>query len=313
MISSGFAEVGDADTEAQLAAAARRHGMRLVGPNCFGIVNTHPSVRMNATFAPVAPIRVASGSPPSRAAWGSSCSPGRRPPASACRRSCRSATRQTSAPTISSSTGTPIPTPMSCCCTWSRSGTRGSSRGIARHVARHKPVLVLKSGRTVAGFPWRRVAHCGARRPRGRGRRAVPPGRGRPGRHAWSSCSTRRTLMVHQPLPAGPRVAIVSNGGGPGILAADACVAAGLEVPELSGPLQEALRACAPSGRRAEEPGRPRRIGGRGRVRAALRSVLAVRRGRRGARDLRRRRSSRTPRTCATRWSAQHHSPATCR
>ena len=36
---------------------ARRYGMRLVGPNCMGVVNTAPDVSMNATFAPVAPLR----------------------------------------------------------------------------------------------------------------------------------------------------------------------------------------------------------------------------------------------------------------
>ena len=55
-------------------------------------------------------------------------------------------------------------------------------------------------------------------------------------------------LLAHQPVPAGRRVAVVSNGGGPGIVAADACAAAGLQVPELSSELQGALRALAPSG-----------------------------------------------------------------
>jgi acyl-CoA synthetase (NDP forming) len=50
-------------------------------------------------------------------------------------------------------------------------------------------------------------------------------------------------LLAHQPVPAGRRVAIVSNAGGPGILAADACAGAGLEVPELSETTQQALRA----------------------------------------------------------------------
>jgi acyl-CoA synthetase (NDP forming) len=49
-------------------------------------------------------------------------------------------------------------------------------------------------------------------------------------------------VLVHQPLPPGPRVAIVSNGGGPAILAADACAGAGLEVPELVSETQSALR-----------------------------------------------------------------------
>ncbi len=56
VISSGFAELGGADTQADLVRTARRNGMRLIGPNCFGVVNTSSSVRMNATFGPIAPV-----------------------------------------------------------------------------------------------------------------------------------------------------------------------------------------------------------------------------------------------------------------
>ena len=50
------------------------------------------------------------------------------------------------------------------------------------------------------------------------------------------------SLLANQPLPAGPRVAILTNAGGPGIMCADACEAAGLEVPPLPDAAQEALR-----------------------------------------------------------------------
>src|SRR6185503_2151104 len=53
-------------------------------------------------------------------------------------------------------------------------------------------------------------------------------------------------LLVNQPLPAGRRVAIVTNAGGPAILAADACEAAGLEVPALSEPTRAKLREFLP-------------------------------------------------------------------
>jgi acyl-CoA synthetase (NDP forming) len=56
------------------------------------------------------------------------------------------------------------------------------------------------------------------------------------------------SLLVHQPVPMGRRVAVMSNGGGPAIVAADACIAAGLQVPELSERLQGELRLLAPTG-----------------------------------------------------------------
>src|SRR5262245_47988086 len=57
VISAGYKEVGEAGRvrEAELLEVARRYQMRLVGPNCLGIVNTDPAVAMNATFAPVQP------------------------------------------------------------------------------------------------------------------------------------------------------------------------------------------------------------------------------------------------------------------
>ena len=57
IISAGFAEVGAEGkaAERELVATARRNGMRVIGPNCLGVVNTAPGVRMNATFAPQSP------------------------------------------------------------------------------------------------------------------------------------------------------------------------------------------------------------------------------------------------------------------
>jgi predicted CoA-binding protein len=57
IISAGFAEVGGDRTQAEreLVELARRAGMRLVGPNCMGVINTNPAVSMNATFAPFVP------------------------------------------------------------------------------------------------------------------------------------------------------------------------------------------------------------------------------------------------------------------
>jgi len=57
VISAGFREVGDAGAleEAKLVAVVKQYGMRLVGPNCMGVLNTDPAVSMNATFAPTMP------------------------------------------------------------------------------------------------------------------------------------------------------------------------------------------------------------------------------------------------------------------
>ena len=55
VISAGFAEVGGHDAERQLREAVRSAGMRMVGPNCMGVLSTDPAVRLDATFSPVFP------------------------------------------------------------------------------------------------------------------------------------------------------------------------------------------------------------------------------------------------------------------
>jgi acyl-CoA synthetase (NDP forming) len=57
VITAGFAEVGGegVERERKLLEVVRRHGMRMVGPNCMGVLNSHPAVSMNGTFAPTMP------------------------------------------------------------------------------------------------------------------------------------------------------------------------------------------------------------------------------------------------------------------
>ncbi|MGD0319473.1 MAG: phospholipid carrier-dependent glycosyltransferase, partial [Nitrososphaerales archaeon] len=58
IVTAGFGETSEAgsDAEAELLAIARRHGMRVVGPNCLGVCNTDPGIRCNATFSPIPPV-----------------------------------------------------------------------------------------------------------------------------------------------------------------------------------------------------------------------------------------------------------------
>ena len=58
VITAGFAETGPAGRalEQRLLDKVRTAGIRLIGPNCMGIINTDPAVRLNATFAPVTPV-----------------------------------------------------------------------------------------------------------------------------------------------------------------------------------------------------------------------------------------------------------------
>jgi acetyl coenzyme A synthetase (ADP forming)-like protein len=244
IVSAGFAETGGggADVERELVEVARRHGMRVVGPNCMGVINTNPAVRMNATFAPFVPA-------PGRIAFSS----------------------QSGALGIellgrASDLGLGISTFVSVGNKADVSGNDllqyweedpdtdvillylesfGNPRKfarLARRVSRTKPIIAVKSGRTQAGS---RAAgsHTAALASSDVAVDALFRQAGVVRVDTLEELFDVAQVLAHQPLPRGARVAIVSNGGGPAILAADACAGAGLEVPELASGTQAALRA----------------------------------------------------------------------
>ena len=116
---------------------------------------------------------------------------------------------------------------------------------IAPRVAAGKPILAVKSGRSAAGA---RAAgsHTGALLAASDVTvDALFEQAGVIRADTLGELFDVAALLAGQPLPAGPSIAILTNAGGPGILAADACAAHGLEVPRLSEPTQHALRAFA--------------------------------------------------------------------
>src|SRR5690606_35085645 len=113
---------------------------------------------------------------------------------------------------------------------------------IARRVARRKPIVAVKSGRSEAGV---RAAssHTAAMASPDVAVDALFRQTGVIRVDTLDEMFDMALLLSSQPLPAGRRVAIVGNSGGPGILATDACDGAGLEIPELGEATQAALRA----------------------------------------------------------------------
>jgi acetate---CoA ligase (ADP-forming) len=113
---------------------------------------------------------------------------------------------------------------------------------IARHVSRNKPIVAVKAGRTGAG---RRAAssHTAALAAGETAVEALFHQAGVIRADTLEEMFDVAAVLSAQPLTAGRRVALLTNGGGPGILVADACEAARLLVPELSDGTQAALRA----------------------------------------------------------------------
>jgi acetyl coenzyme A synthetase (ADP forming)-like protein len=253
VISSGFAELGGGDSQDELVRLARRHGMRLVGPNCFGVANTNPQVRLNATFAPVAPV-------PGRVGFGSQ-SGGVGIEVLARARSLDLGV--SSFVSLGNKADVSVNDLLQY---WDRDpdtsvillyvesfGNPRKFSRLARRVARTKPIVALKSGRTQAGARGA-ASHTAALANTDVAVDELFRQAGVVRVDTLEQLLDSATVLVHQPLPAGRRVAVVSNGGGPGILAADACVAADLDVPELSSALQARLRTATSEGAGVRNP-----------------------------------------------------------
>jgi len=245
VISAGFAEVGEEGRarQAELLRVCRAYGMRLIGPNCIGIINTDPAVRLNATFGPVPPPAGRVGFASQSGALGLAI-------IDYARTFGLGLSTFVSMGNKADISGNDLlnywesdpNTDVILLYLESFGNPRKFSR-IARRVGRKKPIVAVKSGRSSAGAR-ATASHTGALlaasditvdalfRQSGVIRTDTLEG-----------LFEVASLLVNQPLPPGRRVGIVSNAGGPAILAADAAEAQGLEVPILSPETQARLRA----------------------------------------------------------------------
>ena len=249
VLSAGFSEVGEAGEQRQreLVAVCRGAGMRLVGPNCLGVINTDSAVSLNASFAPGVP-------PPGRVGFAS-----------------QSGAFGIAALDLARTHGIGLSSFVS-------AGDKADLSGndflqyweadertdvialylesfgnpakfgrIARRVTAHKPIIAVKSGRSAAG---QRAAssHTGALLS------AADTTVDALFRHAGvirtdtvGEMFDVAAVLSRQPLPRGNRVAIVTNAGGPAILCTDACEADGLLVEPLAETTRIALAAALPA------------------------------------------------------------------
>jgi len=246
VISAGFAETGSEGAERQdrLLALVREHGARLLGPNCLGIASS--PVRLNATFAsrsfPAGKIGFSSQS----GALGLAL----------LERAEATGLGVTSFVSIGNKADVSSndllewwedddETEMVVLYLESFGNPRAFSR-IARRVARHKPILALKGGSTGAGS---RAAgsHTAALAGSDVAVDALFRQAGVIRARTLDELIDVATLLSAQPVPRGRRVALVTNAGGLGILAADACEAAGLELPQPSETTRTALAEVMPA------------------------------------------------------------------
>ncbi len=244
VISDGFKERGPegAAREKDLRDIAFGHGMRLVGPNCMGVINTDLTTSMNATFSPIYPPAGNVAFLSQSGAMGlvvleyaSSLNMGISSFVSVGNRA------DVSPNDMLEYWGQDPRTDVILLYLEAVGNARRFSR-IARAVSPKKPILVVKGGRTPAGSH-AASSHTGSLAASSEVTDALFREAGIVRVNAIEELFDVAGLLANQPIPAGRRVAIVTNGGGPGIIAADACSNLGLELSTYSPESLLALKA----------------------------------------------------------------------
>ena len=243
VLSGGFGEDGPEGEarQAELLGICRETGMRLVGPNCLGVLNTAPAVRMDATFAPGRPPagRIACAS--QSGAYG----------IAALEDAARRGLGLSSFVSMGNKADLSSNDFMRF---WEQDGgtdvvllyleSLGNPKRFAqicRRLTASKPVIVVKSGRSAAG---RRAAssHTGALLQASDATiDALFDHSGVIRVQTLDEQLDVAELLAHQPLPRGDRLAIVTNAGGPAVSCVDAGTAAGLQVEPLTEDTRRAL------------------------------------------------------------------------
>lgn len=256
VISAGFAEDGPAgkDRERQLLEICRTSGMRLVGPNCMGIINTAANVSLNASFGPEMPVPGAVGFLSQSGALGLAVIDHARALGLGISTFVSVGNKaDISGNDLISYWATDVNTRLILLYLESFGNPRRFAE-LSRRVAKTKPIIAVKSGRSPAGAR-ATSSHTGA----------LVAASDATVDALFHQAGVIRTdtlpelfdvaaLLANQPLPTGRRVAILTNAGGPGILCADACEAAGLEVPALPNATQQSLAKLLPDAASPRNP-----------------------------------------------------------
>lgn len=230
VISAGFAETGEEGRRKQrhLAGLARSYGLRLIGPNCLGIINTDPEVQVNASLSPVMPARGRAGFFCQSGALGTAILEN-------VRNRGLGLSTFVSAGNRADVSGNDLlqyweeddATEVVMMYLESIGNPRKFSR-IARRVSLRKPIVAVRSGRTTQGVPMGHTV-----------RRIDAPSAAVDAMFRQAGVIQVDTLeemfdvaqlLAHQPLPRGEKVAIVGNSDALGLLAGDAASAIGLRI-----------------------------------------------------------------------------------
>jgi acyl-CoA synthetase (NDP forming) len=255
IISAGFGECSDEGKQRERAIVekARLAGCRVIGPNCMGLLNTHPDVRLNATFSPVYP-------PAGKVAMSTQSGALGLAILDHARSLNLGISSFASIGNKADVSGNDLlehweadPRTSVILLYLESFGNPAKFSRIARRISRTKPIVALKSGRSAVGAR-AAASHTGAIAASDAFVDALFHQSGVIRTDTVTELFDVASLLSRQPVPRGRHVAILTNAGGPGILAADACQAHGLTVVALSDESKAALRAFLPAAASVNNP-----------------------------------------------------------
>jgi acetyltransferase len=247
VITAGFKEVGPTGSrlEQQVADRVNHWGMRMIGPNCFGIINSHPDIRLDATFSKVYPKQGKIGFLSQSGALGEAI--------------LAQAGEMNLGLSMFASIGNKAnisgndlleywkddPDVEIILMYLENFGNPRHFVSIAREVTKKKPIVAVKSGTTLKGAA-AASSHTGSLAGAEVAVDALFEQTGVLRVSSIEELFDVASALARMPVPKGNRVSIVTNAGGPGILATDALISLGMEMPEYSESTKEKIRPNMP-------------------------------------------------------------------
>lgn len=255
IISAGFKEAGaeGAQAEKDLLAKLQEYGMRCVGPNCLGVLNTHPDIKMDATFAEELPERGKIGFVSQSGALGGGIL------------NILKDLNLGFAQFISIGNQADInaETAMEY---WENDedvdqillymesiANPANFRKLATRISKKKPVLALKAGRSAAGAS-AASSHTGSLAGADKAANALLAQSGVIREYSLKNLFSTAKVFANCPIPKGDRVAIITNSGGPGIMATDAVCEYGLQMAPITDATKDKLRSFLPAAASVKNP-----------------------------------------------------------
>ncbi|MDD3236908.1 MAG: acetate--CoA ligase family protein [Candidatus Gastranaerophilales bacterium] len=255
IITAGFKETGKegAALEQQMADKLKEYGMRCVGPNCLGVVNTAPDVRMDGCFAESLPERGNIGFVSQSGALGGGI---------------LNILKDLNLGfaqfiSIGNQADVNAETALEY---WENEAdveqillymesiqNPANFRKLATRISKKKPILALKAGRSAAGAS-AASSHTGSLAGADKAANALLGQSGVIREYSLKNLFATAKVFATSPIPKGDRVAIITNSGGPGIMATDAICEHGMQIAKISDATKDKLRSFLPSAASVKNP-----------------------------------------------------------